>query len=326
MTHVLVTGAAGFIGQALAARLKASLQAGQIASLTLADLRFAAGAVDAAGLRYLSGDLGVPSVLAAATSPAPELVFHLAGITSRAAQADFALGLRVNVSNTIALFERLRMQGRAPVVVCASTIGVYGVPLPDAIDDHTPLHPTMSYGAQKQMVEILLTDYSQRGWLDGRAVRLSSIVARPSVPNMALSAFSSQLIREPAEGRSYTCPVEPDATIWLLSLPACIECLLQAGSITKQQLPGNRAWNLPALRASPRELTQAVGRHLGRDISSLIDYQPQAELAAQFAKWPQLSTEVASSLGMRHDGNLDTLVARALDAGASFVKSKHFTD
>ena len=143
---------------------------------------------------------------------------------------------------------------------------------------------------------------------------------------MALSAFASQLIREPAEGRRYTCPVEPDATIWLLSLSACIECLLQAGRIAKQQLPGNRAWNLPALRASARELTQAVGRHLGSDISSLIEYQPQAELAEQFAKWPQLSTEVANSLGMQHDGNLDALVARALGASTSFVQSKRFTD
>ena len=316
MTHVLVTGAGGYIGHALAARLKAALQARQIASLTLVDLRFAADAVDSAGLRHISGDIGEPSVLAKATSPAPDTVFHLAGITSRAAQDDFALGLRVNISNTMALFERLRLQSRVPVVVCASTIAVYGVPLPSAVDDDTPLNPTMSYGAQKQMLEILLADYSQRGWLDGRAVRLSGIVARPGAPNAALSAFASDLIREPAEGRHYTCPVAPDATLWLLSLPACIECLLQAARIAEQLLPAKRAWNLPALRASAGELVQAVGRHLGRDISGLIQYQPQPELAAQFATWPPLLTDIANRLGMRHDGNLDSLVARALASGA----------
>lgn len=312
MTHVLVTGAGGYIGQALSARLKAALQTGQIASLTLVDLDFAADVVDSAGLRHVKGDIGDPSVLDKATWPAPTKVFHLAGITSRAAQDDFALGLRVNVGNAMALFERLRLQGRAPVVVCASSIAVYGVPLPGAVDDHTPLKPTLSYGAQKQMLEILLADYSQRGWLDGRAVRLAGIVARPRAPTAALSAFASDLIREPAEGRHYICPVAPNATVWLLSLPACIECLLQAANTAQQQLPANRAWNLPALRASVHELAQAVGRHLGRDISDLIDYQPQPGLGAQFATWPPLSTDIANQLGMRHDGNLHTLVARAL--------------
>ena len=319
MKHVLVTGAGGYIGQALAARLKAALQAQQITSLTLVDLRFADGAADSAGLRHISGDVGDPSVLAQATSPAPDTVFHLAGITSRAAQNDFALGLRVNISNSMALFECLRLQGQVPVVVCASTIAVYGVPLPGAVDDQTPLNPTMSYGAQKQMLEILLADYSQRGWLDGRAVRLSGIVARPSAPNAALSAFASDLIREPAQGRHYTCPVAPDATVWLLSLPACVECLLQAASTAAQQLPASRAWNLPALRASAHELVQAVSRHMGRDISSLIDYQLQPGLAAQFATWPPLSTDIANQLGMRHDGNLDTLVVRALPSGTDFA-------
>ena len=319
MKHVLITGASGYIGQALAARLKSALQAKHIASLTLADLQFEADAVDGASLVHIHGDIGNPSVLAQATALLPDTVFHLAGITSRAAQVDVALGLRVNVSNTIALVERLRLQGQVPVVVCASSIAVYGVPLPAAVDDQTPLMPTMSYGAQKQMVEILLADYSQRGWLDGRAVRLASIVARPSAPNAALSAFAGDLIREPAQGRHYRCPVANDATFWLMSLPACIECLLQAAVILQQQLPVGRAWNLPALHTTADELVQAVSRHLGRDISALIDYQPQPELASQFAVWPPLATGIAKQLGMRHDGDVDTLVARALAPAADFA-------
>ena len=319
MTHVLVTGAGGYIGQALVARLKAALQTGKIASLTLVDLNFAADAVDSAGLRHVKGDIGDPSVLAQATLAMPDTVFHLAGITSRAAQDNFALGLRVNISNSMALFECLRLQGHVPVVVLASTIAVYGVPLPSVVDDKTPLNPSMSYGAQKQMLEILLADYSRLGWLDGRAVRLSGIVARPGAPNAALSAFASDLIREPAGGRHYICPVAPDATLWLLSLPACIECLLQAANTAQRQLPAGRAWNLPALRASVHELVHAVSQHLGPDISSLIQYQPQPGLAAQFATWPPLTSDIANRLGMRHDGNLETLVARALASGTDFA-------
>src|SRR6185369_9831884 len=204
MSRVLVTGANGYVGRALAARLKERLQAQEIDSLTLLDLGFDNTPTEA-GIRCISGDLGDPACLAQATEPAPTVVFHLAGIMSRQAEEDFALGMLVNVSCTIGLFERLRSLGHQPVVVYSSSIGIYGAPLPHAIDDYTPIAPALSYGAQKRMIEILLADYSRRGWIDGRAVRLPGVVARPAAPNGALSAFASDLIREPAEGRRYAC-------------------------------------------------------------------------------------------------------------------------
>ncbi len=311
MSHVLVTGADGYIGRGLAARLQAQLEADQIESLTLLDLRFEAAA-SSARVRRIEGDLGDAAVLAQATAPAPDLVFHLAGITSRQAEDDFALGLRVNVLGTIALAERLRVLGHAPVVVHASSIGVYGTPLPDAIGDETPPAPTLTYGAHKRAMEILLADYSRRGWLDARAPRLPSVVARPARSDGALSAFASDLIREPVHGRRYVCPIGPESTLWLLSLPACVDSLLHAAQLPADRLPAGRAWTLPALRASAADVVAALARRFGPAVAQRVEYHPVAALQAQFAQWPPLTAGIAQALGFRHDGDLDSLIERAV--------------
>lgn len=314
VSHVLVTGAGGYIGRAVAARLQEQLQAGALDSLTLLDVTLPGPRATHARLRHIEADLGDPAALAQATEVPPHIVYHLAGITSGRAEDDFALGLQVNVLATIALFERLRATGRCPVVVCASSIAVYGTPLPPAIDDTTPCAPTLSYGAEKRAIEILLADYSRRGWLDGRAVRLSSIVARPGAANGALSAFASDLIRELAQGRRYACPVGPEGTIWFLSLPACVTALLHAAALPAQALPPGRAWNLPALRASAAQVVDALCRRFGPQLAERVEYRPVAALQPQFAQWPPLATGIADALGFRHDGDLDALIANALGA------------
>lgn len=311
-THVLVTGANGYVGRALVQRL---IETRPAATFTLVDLQFdaqAGHAASASNVQRIDGDLSDPVVFAQATEQPPSLVFHLAGVTSRRAEDDFALGLRANLMASVALFERLREQGRCPVLLFASSIGVFGPPLPARIDDRTPPQPALSYGTQKRMLELLLADHSRRGFIDGRAVRLPGIVARPAEASGALSAFASDLIREPAAGRHHVCPVGPEATLWLLSLPACIDALLRAVDMAPGALPPGRVWNLPALRASAAEIVQAVGRHLGRDMMPLVAYEPQAALQAQFAQWPVLETDFADASGQVHDGDLDRLVARAL--------------
>lgn len=316
MKRVLVTGAGGFIGRGLAARLAVQRREGRIDALTLVDLHFSDDAA-VEGVRKIRGDLGRGEVLHEALAERPDVVFHLAGITSRQAEEDFGLGLRVNVTDTVALFEGLRAQAQCPVVVYGSSIGVHGAPLPAAIDDGTPPAPALSYGAQKRMVEILLADYSRRGWLDGRSVRLPSVVARPAQPGGALSSFASDLIREIAEGRSYECPVDASATLWLLSLPACIACLLDVAAAEAHPLPAGRAWHLPALRARVGEIADALVRRFGPEVHTRLSFRPDASLQAQFGRWPPLATPVADRLGLQHDGDLDILVERALADGPS---------
>lgn len=214
MKHVLITGANGYIGQALARAAAKLLAANEIQSLTLTDLAFEEqGYPHLPGLRCISGDLSDKAVLGAVLTPAPDTVFHLASVTSRLAEENFARGLRVNIDGTIGLFEHLRQQGQCPVVVYASSIGVFGTPLPQQVDDNTPVAPTLSYGTQKRMVELLLADYSRRGFLDGRSVRLPTVVARPMTAETALSSFASSLIDQCAASaaafgrpiRSYGC-------------------------------------------------------------------------------------------------------------------------
>jgi nucleoside-diphosphate-sugar epimerase len=318
--HVLVTGASGYLGRALATRLCARLAAGALQSLTLVDqcadtgddLRETLPAHARDKLRQIVGDLVEPATLEQAVAHKPEQVFHLAGITSRQAQDAFAHGLRVNVGGTMALFEQLRLQEHCPVLVFASSCGVYGPPMPARIDDETALAPQLSYGSQKQMMEILLADYSRRGWLDGRAVRLPSVVARPAPRGAAASSFASDLIREPVLGKRYVCPVGPDASLWLLSLPACIAHLLRAAELAADRLPAGRSWNLPALRVTTTEVVAALSRRLGRAPETLVDYQPQGAMQAQFAQWPPLVTTTAHRLGFAHDGDLDQLLDNAL--------------
>lgn len=313
MTHALVTGAHGFLGQALCASLRKQLDTGELHSLTMTDRGFD-GLADEHDIRVnrVAGDFGDATVQARMLATPPDIVFHLAGITSRQAEDDLALGLAVNVTHTLAFLEHLRVQGRCPVVVYTSTIGVFGAPMPERITDDTVPAPTMSYGAQKRMLEIWLADLSRRSIIDARSVRISSVAVRPSQPGGALSAFASDLIREPAEGRRYICPVSPEASLWMVSRQACVEHLLLASRLSPHQLPDGRAWTLPTLRVIAVDLMSALSRYLQRPASELVEYQPQPALQAQFANWPPIDTDIADRLGFQHDGNVDQLIARAL--------------
>lgn len=318
MSNILITGAGGFVGRALEARLCALQAAGQPAfdSLTLLDQRLPPGSAAVGSVRRIEGDMQDPSVLADAVAMKPDVVYHLAGITSRQAEADVALGLGVNVRASIALLELLRLQARQATVVFTSSIGVFGTPLPPVIDDDTPQVPALSYGAQKKMVEVLLADDSRRAFVRGLSVRLPSVVARPAQPGGALSAFASDLIRELAQGRPFTCPVAPDAPMWFLSLPACIDNLLHAAAVASagQGLPATRALNLPALRATPADIVDALARRNGDGVRTRITYRPDVTLQVQFAAWPPLFTPGADRLGFHHDGDLASLLTRSLQS------------
>ena len=313
MKHVLITGANGYIGQGLACAAAKLLAANGIQSLTLTDLALEDKTYHHnAGVRCVSGDLSDKAVLEALLTPAPDTVFHLASVTSRRAEEDFALGLRVNIDGTIGLLEQLRQQGQCPVVVYASSIGVFGTPLPEHVDDATAAAPTLSYGTQKRMVELLLADYSRHGFLDSRSVRLPTVVARPLTAETALSSFASSLIHALAEGKSYDCPIGPQGWMWLLSLPACVQHLLIAARLEAARLPAGRVWNLPAQRLQVADLIQASKSRYGSGADAGLSFQSNPQFEQQFAQWPPLTTAIATQLGMYHDGDAKTLIEQAL--------------
>lgn len=312
--RVLVTGAGGFIGSGLARLLRARGRIGEapVSELVLADRRLAQDVP--AGALLLEGDLGSAALLQRVADFRPEVVFHLAAVPGGAAESDYALGRRVNLDATLALFEQLADRDRPPVVVYASSIAVYGTSLPKVVKPDTPLCPPLTYGAHKLACEILLADFSRRGLLDGRSVRLPGIVARPREPSGLASAFMSDLLHALRAGERFTCPVSPQATAWWMSAPCCAENLLHAATMDVSRADPARAWPLPVLHLSIAQVIETCATLYGDDRRQLVTFEPNEKLEAVFGRYPCLDDSAPRALGLQDDGSRDNLVRRATGA------------
>lgn len=308
--NYLITGANGYIGQALVQRLlngSTLPEHRSVTRLVLFDRQFDAPSTDPR-VQQIEGDITEQSCCEALARTRPDVVFHLASVASGRAETEFELGLQVNLHGTIRLFESLRQLQTAPVVVFTSTIAVFGTHMPSVMDDNTAPNPELSYGAHKRMLEILLADYSRRGFLQGRAVRLPGIVVRPEAPNGAWSVFSSTLLRSLATGQPCILPVSPQATLWLMSLPCCIDNLLHAAAMEQ---PDSMTWTLPALRVAVADIVHAFDKRTSGQASQWVTYAPRPDIQAQFGSLPPLRTPAAERAGFRHDQNIDALIDRA---------------
>lgn len=307
----LVTGATGYLGDALCARLRAG------GARLLRTDRAGPAADD-----FIAGDITDAALQARLFAQPVGTLVHLAGVVSGAAEADFELGRRVNLDATLALLERCRLQAAAggPVVrvFFSSSVAVYGVPLPARIDDDTPQQPTLSYGTHKRAIELLIDDYTRRGFIDGRALRLPGVVVRPPMPNGALSGFNSDLFREPLAGRDYDCPVGPDATLWIASLPTILAAIERVLALPADALGARRTLNAPALAASCGEIVAALGRRDPQAPGRVrFAASPAPALLAQFGRWPlDRSFDRARALGLPADDTLDAIVADHLARSA----------
>jgi nucleoside-diphosphate-sugar epimerase len=318
---VLVIGGEGFIGQSLVARLcnGGTIEGRTASAVTVLDQRIGSRRPDP-GLQYLEGDIADPAVLSRAIAGGVDCVFHLASIPGGASEQNFELGLRGNLHATLSLLEVLRKAGGtaggaavAPKLVFASSIGIYGVPMPAVIDESTIPLPSLSYGTQKLIGEYLVADYGRRGFVDGRSVRIPGIVARPPSTGM-LSLFLSDLIRELSAGRSFVCPVAPEGMSWFMSRPCIIDNLLHAAALNGAQVAQQRTWLLPVLHLSIGEIVAAIARLHGEAVRGRVSYAPNAALQAQFANYPPLLCPKSEAAGFRHDGTVERLVVRALEA------------
>lgn len=318
---VLVTGANGFLGQALVKRLLQSdclIKNKAITELILLDLE-ANSAHNDGRIRWVVGSVVEDAIRTEALQTEPDVVFHLAAITSGLAEKKFDLGMQVNLTATLALFDQLAKQNNAATVVYTSTIAVYGAPYPQLIDEKSPLNPSLSYGAQKRAIELILSDYIRRGALTGCAVRLPGILIRPEFTTGALSLFTSQLFVALSEQQAVSVPVSPQGTVWLMSRSRCIDNLLWASSLNLSADKNNYTWNLPCIYTKIQDVVNAFEASFGMDLANLVSYQPQPLIQALFASMPLLSSVQAQELGFKADDSLAALIETSLSDYKNFI-------
>jgi D-erythronate 2-dehydrogenase len=290
--RILVTGAAGYIGSALVRALGgANLLATDQTSMPFANA--------------LIGNIAYPQFARSLITPEIDVVFHLAALVSGGAEQNFELGMKVNFDATRDLLEACRLAGHGPKFVFASSIAVYGGTLPDPVTDDTPPAPRISYGAQKLMCEVLIDDYSRRGYVDGRALRLPTVMVRPGSANTAVSGWASAIIREPLAGRDYVCPVRPDTRMACISVGRVVQGLRRMAEVPASELGARRAVLLTGIPVSAREMWDAVRARA----TGTVRFQPDPALQPIMDSVPKATHSArAAALGLPHSQSIDEIV------------------
>jgi nucleoside-diphosphate-sugar epimerase len=302
----VITGGGGFLGAKLA---RALLARKDLERLTLVDQAFPPDPGKDPRLAALSGDVSDPAFVARAIAPDTDSIFHLAAVVSGAAEADFDLGMRVNLGGTRAVLEQARKCVKPPKLVFASSVAAFGGELPAVLDDTiTPL-PQTSYGTQKVIDEYLVADYSRKGYVDGRCLRLPTIVVRPGKPNAAASSFASAVIREPLNGTAYECPLPPETGVWLLSPRRAVEAFIHALELPAAEWGTRRVVNLPGITVTVGEMIDAMTRIAGPAPAKRIAWKADARIEAIVRTWPvRFRTPRALAMGFKSDRDMETVI------------------
>lgn len=312
---VLITGGAGFLGRRLANKL---LQRGvlknaegdeeKIDQLVLFDAIPVQGFSDPR-VTVVQGDAADPQAVSRVIDAETASIFHLAAVVSSQSEDDFDLGMRVNLDATHILFEACRRVGHCPKVIFASSLAVYGGNLPEIVHDDTAPNPQTSYGVQKAICELLLSDYSRKGFIDGRGLRLPTISVRPGKPNKAASSFASGIIREPLNDVDTVCPVTPDMHLWLLSPRQAVECMIRAHELGAESFGQNHILNLPGVTVTVGEMVETLGRIAGPAATRKIHWEANPAIQRIIGTWPtRWDTRRAEMLGFKGDHDFESIV------------------
>lgn len=310
--NILIIGGAGMIGRKLSGRLArdGALGGKTIMSMTLYDV-VAPTPPSGAGfpVTCATGDLPAEGETDRLIATKPDVIFHLAAIVSGEAELEFEKGYAINLDGTRNLFESIRKAGYAPRVVFTSSIAVFGAPFPDAIPDDYHRTPLTSYGTQKAIGELLLSDYTRKGFLDGIGIRLPTICVRPGKPNKAASGFFSNIIREPLVGEEAVLPVSEDVRHWHASPRSAIGFLLHAATIDGDRVGPRRNLGMPGVSVTVGEQIAALGRVAGPEAVARIRREPDQLIETVVAGWPRnFDTRRALELGFEADKSFDDII------------------
>ncbi len=309
--HVLILGGGGFLGRRLAKELiqNGGLAPDEIVRLTLVDIAFPEDRLHDSRLEYIEADFSDEATVTNILQQQPDVIFHLAAIVSGEAEKDFELGMKINFHASFQMLELCRKLAIHPRIVFASSCAVFRGDVSKVITDQTAPKPRSSYGTQKAMVELLINDYSRRGFVDGRSIRLPTIAIRPGKPNAAASSFVSSIIREPLDGKKASYPVPPETPCWILSPKRVIQNFIHATNIDEKLLGDDRIINLPGLTVSVREMINSLQQITGPEITRLISYEPDAFLQSIVLTWPPyFDTVRAKKLGFVSDSSVEEII------------------
>jgi nucleoside-diphosphate-sugar epimerase len=311
--HILVIGAAGMIGRKFTERLvkDGGLAGRAISRMTLTDVVTPDAPAAGWPVETTSGDLSSPGEAQRLVASRPDMIIHLAAIVSGEAEADFDKGYRINLDGTRALFEAIRAvgDGYCPRLVFTSSIAVFGAPFPEAIPDEFHHTPLTSYGTQKAIGELLLADYSRRGFMDGVGIRLPTICVRPGKPNKAASGFFSGIIREPLAGQEAVLPVGEDVMHWHASPRAAVGFLLHAATMDTGALGARRNFTMPGLAVTVAEQIEALRKVGGEKAVKLIRREPDPVIMTIVSGWPRkFDARRAAAAGFRADESFEAIV------------------
>jgi nucleoside-diphosphate-sugar epimerase len=305
---IVVTGAAGFLGSRLIKALLAEADAqGSAIRIIAGDL----APCPTTDPRVVSrtGSIADRSFIDSIVEPDTGVVFHLAAVLSGQSEAEFDVGMRTNVDATRALLEACARLSRPPRFVFSSSIAVFGGPLPEVVPDDMALQPQSSYGTEKAIGELLVGDYSRRGWIDGVSCRLPTVAIRPGRPNSALSSFVSGIIREPLSGIDAVCPVPLNTKMWITSPEVVTRNLLHAARMATGDLDGRRSFNLPGLTVTPAQMLDSLERLAGPAVRARVRLEVDDRMMRVISTWPgTFDTRHAASAGFVADADIDTLI------------------
>lgn len=313
--NIVITGAAGFLGKKL---VKALLDRGTlnnregqpqaITRITAFDIVPLSGITDPR-LQVVCGDISNLEELAALIDEQTDSLFHLAAIVSGQAEQNFELGMKINVDAARQIMERLRALPHCIRLVTTSSVAVFGGNLPEKVPDDQVWMPQSSYGTQKAMNDLLLSDYSRRGFLDGRSLRMPTIVVRPGKPNAAASSFASGIIREPLNGEAANCPVSLETRLWLMSPDKAVAALIRGHELDAQQLDQGRVINLCGLSVTVEAMLGSLRRLAGDEVVSRLTYQPDPAVIRIVNSWPgDFHADYARRLGFEANASFDEMI------------------